>query len=764
MAIDESLARDTSSLVLPHKKFYPIRIDIGHWQLRHYLSSPEPHILYYAAKERIYSFNTKSQVRNYICPLNFPARCTAAAYGYIVVGGGGNGRFAIIQLDDHTAAVDDALPVGLPHPASARQSSPGPDTVTIKYETLGNEIVNSVSIHKLHSEEPGTRDDIVAVLTNNDKSVRVYSLTQGKETCALHLRFSANHATISPQGNMLVAVGDYQEAYFFERVTLPPTETKNGHLVSYASSRSTWITFDVVPLHVKSPALLAGYFTTAWSADGRLCAVGSECGYITVFDMECLMEVDDGEDAIVAIIPSTRPDAQPSPGAPGAVRSMMFSPPPWDLLVWAEDQGRVCVADLRTGLRVKQVLDLDQYEVGLDKVLLNTTTSSVGLDAPISSRYGDTDTSRSHMNRSPGHWLRDFTLDRHDVDQGRRDFQRLANALTGDPEIYLSLNAEERSLLDSLTEGRITNRVNTYPSRNTHYRSAEGSDERRVSPTPSALSRYAVSEFPALSRTRADRHVGLNVGGIERQESQSVNSIHEALRNRRPRTSDLRFSGRRDANPVDPVNATISVVQYPPASGHHSGDANSGNGASPHWTPPHLRPIQSRSINLTTVHPSAPEPASSNSSSTSSPPDTFAPTSSATFTTLINSAAQNALAPLTPLSPNAPSDLSTNAALASFAAHQSRRRPRAPQSREAGQRPRSERIQYRDSPLGRYQQSLLNSRRHMTGHPDPNCGPQTAGLAMSSDGSTLWAAAECGIWEFKLDLKRRRAWPAEEPM
>jgi hypothetical protein len=207
---------------------------------------------------------------------------------------------------------------------------------------------------------------VVAVLTNNDKTVRVYSLIHNLELTVLDLPFAMNHATISPDSQLLVAVGDAPTAYFFERVKVDRPGGIKAPQGRIQTNPPEWQLLEHIALYRPTNGPCAdGYFSTAWSSLGRLCAVGSECGYITVFDVDLLKVVEYGEDAIVQLISSTRPDT--AAGA-GAVRTMHFSPSPWDLLIWSEDQGRVCVADLRSELKVKQVLILDPKEEGVDKV------------------------------------------------------------------------------------------------------------------------------------------------------------------------------------------------------------------------------------------------------------------------------------------------------------------------------------------------------------------------------------------------------------
>jgi hypothetical protein len=132
-----------------------------------------------------------------------------------------------------------------------------------------------VSIHKLEgSERLGIEDDVVAVLTNNDRTVRIFSLTQHLEMAVLDLHFQVNHATISPDGQILVAVGDWQQAYFFERIPLDEDESKVS-TSKYASGHCSWELLEIVDLHVPKAALISSYFCTAWSSSGHLCAVVS---------------------------------------------------------------------------------------------------------------------------------------------------------------------------------------------------------------------------------------------------------------------------------------------------------------------------------------------------------------------------------------------------------------------------------------------------------------------------------------------------------
>ncbi|KAF9694084.1 hypothetical protein EKO04_007951 [Ascochyta lentis] len=454
MAVDDFLSRDTDAFVLPSKSYYPTKIPIAHYQLRHFISSPEQDLIYYASACDVYCLNAATQTQAHVTTLPFEARCTASAHGYVCVGGADEGNFAAIKVagfppvDD--ADVDASLPIDLDH----RRSRP-PRLGTahrIRLEKIGEDIVNSISIHPLPATTTDGRDDVVAVLTNNDKSVRIYSLVDNLELCCIDLPIAMNHATISPDGKFLLAVGDQQTGFFFER-HLPGPERgnwkePNGRINSVPSE---WKLFEEVALYVPSNQAAEGYFTTAWSPSGRLCAVGSECGYITVFDVDHLKVAEYGEEAILRVISSTRPDVCTSAGA---VRTMQFSPAPWDFLIWSEDQGRVCVADLRSGLKVKQTLTLDPREEGINKVeiadfdlTLNPEMSELRREADFIRRY------RRALDSEGTQAAVDAANEYFEADSERQRTLRRLGVVESDDDPH-GLSTEERRILETLRTSR----------------------------------------------------------------------------------------------------------------------------------------------------------------------------------------------------------------------------------------------------------------------------------------------------------------------
>ncbi|GAB7354260.1 hypothetical protein MBLNU459_g4792t1 [Dothideomycetes sp. NU459] len=476
MAIDSILYADTDRLAYTDKTFYPVKIPVSHWQLRHYISAPEKDTLYYASGNEVYHLNTATKKRKHLTTLPFEARCTASGFGYLCVGGEEDGHFAVIKLagTGPLRTIDVDAPLPLDHLHAQRGA---PRAANVKVERIGEEIVNSISIHQIQDEEAHLYD-VVALLTNNDKTVRLYSLSQGVETAVLDLPCPMNHATMSPDGTILVAVGDSNEAFFFRRALQqsPPQIPKPHNRLNTTSV--VWELANLVKLGTgdRSPQG-SGYFTTAWSPNGQLVAVGSEGGHISVFDMQLFADCapDEGDDAIVATIPSTRPN-NPTALYPGAVRSMVFSPEPWDLLIWAEDQGRICIGDLRTGLRTKQVIELKPDEEGLKKCdLIDLPDDESGVDEQLEDEYWR-QYQENPDSATPASFAGEFFAARERLRRANHSpthFPTLSEAATleDDPR---GLTAHEQQILESLrtTRQRAEARAQGNSPRSVNYTSS----------------------------------------------------------------------------------------------------------------------------------------------------------------------------------------------------------------------------------------------------------------------------------------------------
>ena len=193
-----------------------------------------------------------------------------------------------------------------------------------------------------------------------------------------------NHASISPDGGLLLAVGDEIpprndiRAFFAKKDDLP-----SGKIDCESSyPRYQWHKFAEV-------RLLADFeedpcFCTAFSSSGHICAVASQSGIITFFDTSCIRDDRDDGDKI-AVLKSSRASLRPLWS--GAIRSMCFSPAPWDLFAWAEDRGRVCVIDLRNSFQSKQVIELETDSPNVERIEVHDYDSTSERQLEIERRF-----------------------------------------------------------------------------------------------------------------------------------------------------------------------------------------------------------------------------------------------------------------------------------------------------------------------------------------------------------------------------------------
>ncbi|KAL6710998.1 hypothetical protein ACN47E_006873 [Coniothyrium glycines] len=690
MAVDDFLSRETDAFVLPSKAYYPTKIPIAHYQLRHFISCPEPDLIYYASGFDVYCLNAVTRTQAHVTTLPWEARCTAAAHGYVCVGGADDGNFAAIKVagfpPSDPSDIDASLPLDfehrLPRPPLLAAAS------RIRLEKIGEDIVNSISIHKLPAEDDRPAE-VVAVLTNNDKTVRLYSLVQNLELMVLDLPFAMNHASIAPDGRMLVAVGDAPTAFFFQRVKPEKSGATKVPERRVQTVQPEWELLEQVTLYRPANSHADGYFTTAWSPSGRLCAVGSECGYITVFDIDLLKLVEYGEDAVVQLICSTRPDTVTSAGA---VRTMHFSPAPWDFLVWSEDQGRVCIADLRAGLKVKQVLTLDPKETGLERVEIADFDLTLSPEMHELRREADFIRGYRRALDSEGTAAAvDHASSYLEADAERNRLHHRLGVVESDNDPY-GLTARERQVLEALrsTRPREDGREPEITPRSINYTS---SGPREAVPEPSRRNvTSAISEFTSQNPRRWSR------------------------------TPQERSTPRRQPSVIVALDVGMGTVNVPADAITHITD--SAITRSPNPIPAHAQRITSDIVTSTddawrTIEEAlAGQARAANRTATSNPSATAA----------------------NPTAPELRSEL--------------RRLRQLTQMRERLRNARA------SQPSSEAYAFSLGLRRPTH---DPALGVRTAGLAMSQDGRTLYCGTEEGIFEFKMNLHVRKAFPAISP-
>jgi hypothetical protein len=354
-----------------------------HWQLRSFVSAPKSNLVYYLNGPEIVRLNTAARERETITTLPFSPRCLVAGESYICCGGD-QGDFAVVRLGPREGPLgtyatgvegepDSRLPLNLDpirhSPLIDRSEAPGlrRREFLVKNKKVGKEIVNCVT---LWFPKPGASDkaysEPVAVLSNNDHTVSIVSLPEIDVLETLELDDSVNRAVISPDGNILVAIGDDPYMYIYERRVSGPKKARD----------LAWIQVQKVQLPGQrhgDECEIKGSFATAFSPSNRYVAVGTQYGLISVYETRLLMNLD--IDPLVVTFTTSRPEHKE-----GAVRAMDFSPGPYDLLAWTEHHGKVTVADLRQNFISRQVIVTDPRADGMERVAITECPDDFVID------------------------------------------------------------------------------------------------------------------------------------------------------------------------------------------------------------------------------------------------------------------------------------------------------------------------------------------------------------------------------------------------
>lgn len=336
MAIDPLFFNETSSIAYP-EHFYPVEIEVSHHQLRNFISTVYHDKIFYVNKHDVYILDLETLESSLLVTIEFDARCLAAAHGWVCVGGETRGDCAFIHIGEY-------------------DGQPGTFCHDLDIKMLGKEIVNAMNIQVLRAdpEDVRARDEIVVLVSNNDSTVTVYSLCQRIVLTTISHPKPMNYAALSPDSTIMAAVGDENKVYFLRRSLVPNTSDEKPDTSCFPEYEWLALADPEIPRGSLQPEDFS--FAIAFSPDGRLCAVSSQGGAITVFDMDAITDrVKPAEDAIICNFRSSREDS-----LWGCVRSMAFSPEHWDVLAWTEDHGRVGLADVRQGFQRRQHIRLDE--------------------------------------------------------------------------------------------------------------------------------------------------------------------------------------------------------------------------------------------------------------------------------------------------------------------------------------------------------------------------------------------------------------------
>ncbi|RPA87878.1 hypothetical protein BJ508DRAFT_320864 [Ascobolus immersus RN42] len=323
---------------------YPAYIPWKHWQLRSLITAPSSETIYYPSGFNVFMLNTADSHREHVTTLAFEPRCIGAKYGWLCVGGH-QGQVAAMQVDEYERQAkwatrlrkrqeEEAAQIESEEEREAwRQMHPEFSVGPIEPETaeFGDQITNSITLHNLENGRADGSDVVLAVLTNNDMTVRIVDLANNMQKVKeFKLPYATNHASISPDGRYLVVVGDTPKVFFY-KLNLASADAPNEPPKIYRTGTDS-------------------HMSTAFSPSSQQCAVACQDGTITIFDVN---KIDSGQGAIVKKLQSRRPGH-----GSGAIRSVQFSPAPWDLLVWAEHCGRISIADTRSNYEWQETIEV----------------------------------------------------------------------------------------------------------------------------------------------------------------------------------------------------------------------------------------------------------------------------------------------------------------------------------------------------------------------------------------------------------------------
>jgi hypothetical protein len=291
------------------------------------------------------------------------------------------------------ADADSRLPLDFD---SSRRSMDRPDQMilglqnrafkaSVKSVRVGLEIVNCVT---LWFPKPYLKDQTyekpVAVLSNNDRSVAIVDLERSEVLESLKLDDCVNRAVISPNGQLLIAIGDDPYMHVYQR------KQQMGMHKSPIGSKSfkpEWVKCQRVQLQgqrLSDKSDMRGSFAAAFSPSGRYLAIGTQYGIISVFQTRCLSTPD--EDPLIVTFTTSRPNQKA-----GAVRVLEFSPEPYDLLAWTENNGRAGVADIRRCFMSRQILITDPDAEGVDQVVIAERSDDLAIDPRLRQFQTDSD-------------------------------------------------------------------------------------------------------------------------------------------------------------------------------------------------------------------------------------------------------------------------------------------------------------------------------------------------------------------------------------
>ncbi|KFY42348.1 hypothetical protein V494_02475 [Pseudogymnoascus sp. VKM F-4513 (FW-928)] len=427
----DSLYHATDHLILPcPRKQYRAFMFAGHWQLRSFVSSPSLGKIHYLGVRDIYEIDTSKRTRRIVDTLSFAPKCLTSSNGWICCGGE-KGKFTALRLDSNEGGVgpaseaDGRLPLDLDpfrrlhlNRDSGSGASPHGGRNRSQMRIIGDEILNCVTLWFPGSNvAEGAYTKPVAVVASNDFSTYIVDLENLEVIDSVEQAEPVNLGRISPDGSVLIVVGDDPYMHVYKR-TLESGSMKD-------EGEYTWTRCHMLQLpgqRIGDVGDMRGSFAGDFSE--RYLAVGTQHGMIAVYETRHLTRPEKPQPIIT--FPTTRPNTRS-----GAVRSLQFSPSsPYDLLAVTEDGGRVIVADVRR-LNTRQVIDIAPDAEGLELVSLSESADDQRIDPRLQASLDGTgdDSTDSFGSFLDSGQRRTPHLINHDSHQLTRDETAVLEAL-----------------------------------------------------------------------------------------------------------------------------------------------------------------------------------------------------------------------------------------------------------------------------------------------------------------------------------------------
>ncbi|KAI9304674.1 WD40-repeat-containing domain protein [Cunninghamella echinulata] len=272
--------------IKPKPRVHEQRVTIHHWQLRDLVLAPQDIMkneLIVPSGQDIYRYNYKTgQRRHLVRDMGYPPTCMTTGYGYWAAGGQ-RGDLTLHDLNSDYQVIT----------------------------TSPSCTINNGLCFAKHGQ------DIRLLVSNNDSTIRVYSVPLLQLIETIDFRTAVNHSSVSPDGSMMVSVGDDNNIHLFKL-------NANGH---YEMTSTMAVSRDA-------------NFSVSWNHSSDKFAVASQDGTVHVWDIRSQLPLCKfGGNEHVSFSAITK----------GAARCVKFTQTgAVDLLAYSEHVSHVNIIDART--------------------------------------------------------------------------------------------------------------------------------------------------------------------------------------------------------------------------------------------------------------------------------------------------------------------------------------------------------------------------------------------------------------------------------